>query len=628
MKQKLIVTVLAIFTLLNMALGQSDLFSYRINRPTLDNMGQQKYQQVISLYDSLKVYFIEFNTMANSLDSGMLLIPLPSLSSSSILFETSFIRYESEGDYEWHGVLPLHDSTNDFIGNAVIISDSLGKYGQINVDSNIYIINSLNDSVWTISTSESIRSDSFCEVDRVFSNYQLDSLSRINQERSFLICKSRILILYTDAAESELFDIVSRANISYHLTRQALRNSNIDPENLSVELAGIVKLDNFSEGLNTINQINGLLRSDTAVESLRASYRADIVVLLVTVTNFNGTLGITGGNSDAVYCTVRARFANDGFIFQHEMGHAFFGNHETCDTDEHGVVCSDQNFLGYEHAHTWTWKKWSLGKIHRSKTLIFSGEAGDRILNYSNPTVYSQNGFTGITDMRDNARAMEHWGCAVSSFDVADDGLFGVISGPDKVCPCELVEVEILAQGGSPNYTNINLYLFEWSYSYDGINYLTLNDNSSAVSIEIPCDGSPHNLIYPKELYIKVKITDINGFSFISYKRIVVVNVLDEEYPCTIFPRSINISHSFQIDIVPNPTSQNVYLQVNSDSDDILHFTIFNYYGTLIHHFESKVQQGEGVIEINSSYILPGVYYIVCTSALNGQFETKKLIVL
>src|SRR5688572_11845940 len=256
--------------------GQNTLFEVRAGIPTMSTEVSSKYSKLETMYGQSNIRFIEINPLVSCIDSGSngrMLLTIPWMDSLGILFETENIKYISEQDFVWHGVTPLSDTTNDYSGSAVIISNHLGKFGSINIEGKEYIIDFLGDSITTMSRNTALRSSTEC----IDSSY-LESDSII--ERTTTICKVRLLILYTEAIMDDVPDIEQRAITSFELTVQAHRNSSINQMNADLELAGIYVLQSFEEEGQNISQILNRCLISQAVEDLRSLHKADIVSVL------------------------------------------------------------------------------------------------------------------------------------------------------------------------------------------------------------------------------------------------------------------------------------------------------------------------------------------------------------
>ncbi len=602
----------------------SDLIIYRSQAPVMSSTVNSKYHLLIDLYSVNNIKFIEFNPIVSAIDSGMTLITIPFISMTPIKFETEYIRYNNDGDFQWYALTPLSDTSNDYDGSVMLISENGGKFGQVIIDGSEFIIDYLGEGVTTLIKNTIAPGEGGCGTisDSIINFNSEQSSTRTNHN-----CKSRILILFTAEAKASNPDIEQTARLAFEQTAQALRNSKINSSDLNIELAGIELLPNFPELSGNLFAIMTRLINNTDAETIRASTHADIVCLLANVNNTGGTLGLTVTANNTVYTDEVARFATgQNYYFAHEIGHCFSADHETCDTEDHDpVLCSDDP--GIAHAHTWTWKKWFLGAQKRSSTVVFEGSAGNHVLNYSNPLVKVNKGYTGIAGHRDNASVMEQSGCTVASHDLGDiDMLYGLILGPDDACYCTSISLSANATGGSPGP-----YVYNWSFSFDGFNYSSIPEHDPNINFDIPC-FEVHSLpAYPKGVYIRLTIQDVQLNTYTTQKLILFSGEIGDHHPCEdpINLRSISIisDPSFDIELFPNPAQDKINIIISSNSIDKVTLSIADITGkkTTLGNYEIEKGINEFNIPILTTY--SGFYILMVDSDNHGIMKSKKIMI-
>jgi len=279
-----------------------------------------------------------------------------------------------------------------------------------------------------------------------------------------------------------------------------------------------------------------------------------------------------------------------------------------------------------------------LGAQKRSNTILFTGNAGSRVLNYSNPDVRVNKGPTGIEDERDNSRRIEELGCTTANLEQSEfSDLYGVIDGPKMACICTNVSLSVIALGGIPAYS------YEWSYSYDGLIYTTINGNSSNMSIPLPCNTMPLPSNFSKGVYVKVKITDPYSHAFTAFKFI----KSETEGPPCIFPLVIlndktnstydNIHQSelfnekeslnqLEFNIYPNPAIDEVTLEIYSSIEDLIDIRIIDLHGKEFQRNKVLCKRGENIVSQIINPLPNGLYLIQLNSTSTGCRIVNKII--
>jgi hypothetical protein len=112
--------------------------------------------------------------------------------------------------------------------------------------------------------------------------------------------------------------------------------------------------------------------------------------------------------------------------------------------------------------------------------------------------------------------------------------------------------------------------------------------------------------------YYRLKMVDFDG-SF-EYSDIVAVkNLFDADFAIK--------------NIYPNPTTEDFYIDVNSNIDENLIITLTDVYGKKLNQFEYNVVNGKNTIKVNTEKIERGLIFVNITSANNSNINITQKIV-
>lgn len=238
---------------------------------------------------------------------------------------------------------------------------------------------------------------------------------------------------------------------------------------------------------------------------------------------------------------------------------------------------------------------------------------------FSNPDVnYKGRRVATGTINRNNAKRIRTSGCIISSWeDNPEVPLIASISGPTEVCLCAFFNLHANAEGGAAGPIT-----YEWSYSYNGIQYIDYPFNGSSASFQMPCpsismSGLPVNL---DGMFVRLKVTDSDG-SFVYYWKHIKVKVDENGQPCTgiihQYREVRELSDNFIFSVSPNPTNQDFHLNIETPSENtnkIFYFYLSDISGKLIHS-DQFLMQGPKHVELISLNNYPsGTYFLTIRS--------------
>jgi hypothetical protein len=94
---------------------------------------------------------------------------------------------------------------------------------------------------------------------------------------------------------------------------------------------------------------------------------------------------------------------------------------------------------------------------------------------------------------------------------------------------------------------------------------------------------------------------------------------------CSIF-KPANVSAISEMNMYPNPASQEFNIELNSATEGQLEMTLFSMNGAVIRTKNIPLNEGPNVINENISELTSGIYFVKLTNQSNNETVTKKLI--
>jgi len=260
----------------------------------------------------------------------------------------------------------------------------------------------------------------------------------IIEDRTEGRCPVRVLALTTAAAQAALPDINGTIALAINQTNQALRNSQVYGNDLTLTLVGISTIT-FSESAIMRDDRESLI-DNAELKIKRNTADADIVLVLVEGDYGDDFIGMAGTltlQSERAVVIINATDALSDYNTSHELAHLFGCRHEP-DADATGPI---------EHAHKFITGCWPFRKDRN--TIMFSEVTGHTIQHYSNPNVKYKNRGTGVTDERENWRKLRANACTVATFrNQSIPALSAHITGPYVGCLCSWITVNPIVSGG------------------------------------------------------------------------------------------------------------------------------------------------------------------------------------
>lgn len=570
---------------------------------SLDSNQFAKYQKFSASDFYNNHTLIKVDSLLARQKNGRVAVTLPGYQCNNMVFSARNVEYTDESNYYWYGEIFTDSDEPCHEGTLTLMSQSGEKFGHLVVDSTVYEYNELGNGVQVLSEVNDLKfTESECAVDSTTLDYSSNSAAPSGVLPCVGQCDIRIFVHYTQAALNAEANINNRIALAIAQTNQGLLNSNVQPQNARVVLAGSALLSGFAETPNNIGIDVNTYAARADVQSTRNNTQADLMILLT-----NGSYGQVLGRVLAIGPNFATSFgisqtgaATTGrYTFAHEVAHLLGARHN----DHSGNPVFAMGYIFKTGWFIFTKKRYTI------MALLSSNKS--RIQHFSNPDVFYLNKATGVANQRDNAMQLRNTGCFVGNFFPNPlPPLSGSISGPIEVCACENIQFEANVSCGSQPYS------FQWSYSYDGILYDDAPaGNSMFYTHVMPC--SPANFDY---VFIRVRITDnqSNTVTIIKSVRIIYPSAGRFPSPCelsrSIPTNSMEAGQLFKpilINLIPNPATSTVQIEVLTTQTGDAIAEIININGQAIRRISmAKVEKGVARFTLNISGLLPGSYYI------------------
>ncbi len=373
--------------------------------------GQKQYDLLIANPDFVDVRLVKLWDVKAQSNQGSVVLNVPGGLPDWVA--TPGTEQEEPGnDFVWHG---------QFNGGACNIHvDHTGTYGNIRVPNRAFHIVNLSSSETAL---VELDPEYVQNVDCGLSQTSVGEDHGIGESiPSFEGSKKRqacdrdidILFLYTNNAEQTGLSPSSVANSVKSQLYNARRNSGLSYNDISFHNVGVVKLKGFVESSNIFTDRNNLA-ANSWVNNLRASYSADIVILL-TDGNYtiNGSpiygVAFIEASVDYAFCIAEIQAATMDHTAAHEIGHVMGGRHE----NDNSSYYARAHIVSAYHATIM-----ATGSVANTHTIIphFSNPSVNYIPPPNPPIMHPPEGWpTGVSGSRDVALKLKNRACTVSDF--------------------------------------------------------------------------------------------------------------------------------------------------------------------------------------------------------------------
>ncbi len=560
-------------------------------------------------------HFVQIGTLNDALNQGTVKVNLDFLDCPDLIYNAKFSKYVSESNYSWSSSLIDTSGWIDTMrgchfGTLTLCAIDGSKSGTLILDNNTYKIVDLTGGIAAMFLLD-VGAGQCANTDEEDSEEEVAAGTRDED-----VCdedKTRILVLFTDAAENTGLNPQSTAEQSIINLQSVWVNSDIDFSS-KVELAGVISYTNFTETEDIEADLN-LISADNQVNSWRDQFNADIVVVFT-----DGDYGNDIGRADALLdnnnsiipdqdhfiCIVQIEHAvSNYFLFTHEVGHIFGANHSinvAPDSYANGLevkICNPEfNPACY----------WSLGIDNKQwvGTIMYSPWENDekhtKIDYFSNPYREYKGELIGDDDDEDNHRKLNEEYELVSGFREDISTILSASIIVDVPAPCfEEAYADASVICGAPPYT------YQWKKSTNGgISYTTISGaTSSSYVVE--------DLIADKSYCLEVVVTDANSQTASTQECFFVPDCCDN---CPLKLSAINEeSDLFKVSLAPTLGTGKMLLTIdNQVQERTFSCRIVSLIGGEIKTLNSKVEVGTNSFPITLD-VSSGIYYLQIVSA-------------
>jgi hypothetical protein len=202
------------------------------------------------------------------------------------------------------------------------------------------------------------------------------------------------MVVYTGSARSAAGGTTAIQN----LINQAVNESNVgygnSAVNITLSLVHTAEVTYSESGFNWFTCLDRLVGTSDGfmdnVHSLRNSYAADVVVLIVNNAQYCGLANAIMANASGAFCLVSRTCATGYYSFAHEIGHLQGARHDRY------VDNTDGSPYNYNHGRTYPAGGWRTIMAYNNACSA-QGTSCTRINYWSNPSVYYGGVATGIS---------------------------------------------------------------------------------------------------------------------------------------------------------------------------------------------------------------------------------------
>lgn len=486
---KYLLTALIVLAFANPLFSQSNLISN--SGKGYDNLSSAqkiKYDRLESSGSYDTIWLANLNSLVASQSNGIVRLYVPEAWQDTIEFQVKYSEYESDSNYMWVGYWTGNPDTTYGIEYArlLLLSDSNEKCGQLVVNDKIHEYFDLG--------SGDVICGTFKNQTRTFDCDNQSNSGGSTQSYCNGDCAISVYFHYTPLAFDSEVSMKARINLALAEANISLRNSKVG-QGIKFVLAGYSQLS-IAEPTSYVTQITNF-SVNSSVLNQRNSSRADIMCLLRSTDQDGGLYGLAF-NLRAVpekyeaFIVVQSTRLTYNNAFTHECGHVIGCMHTPSGSE---LVYVDNQFGDYPSNF------YSNGFVNRLRTKYFqtimdNGNSEVIIDYFSNPNVEYKLGYgvtraTGNTESQSiidykgddlwshNSRQLNEQACRVANFYANSSPLVGWITGPEEVCITQTETFEFEIYCGSAG-------IFEWYYSYDGINYTQASSTTSTYNHVMP----------------------------------------------------------------------------------------------------------------------------------------------
>lgn len=466
-------------------------------------------------YDS--IWICTIGDIDSCQDSGYLYIDVSELWPDSIKLNVHHAEYDSDSNYKWAGYNVWSGDTLDTLITARMYSLAYNgnKFGYLAINEKDYEYWDLGGGLGILCL---VKKGEYPAVD----NSDLGSVNNTSVTMNCSgDCTISVAFLHTPEAVDKEPYLEGKLRLAIYQANQVLRESRVDAS-VSFKLVLIDDYAYVPEA--TLAQDLDYFRSNSTVASIRSANKADIIVLVVPddddkhagVSRYNFLPYIEYGHA-----VVAVKDLVPNFVFIHEAGHILGCMHNLSTryrlslNNNFQALPSKRYAFGeklhyknnssaqFSLAKHWRLTIMATDQTDKNSPMIPHFSDPDRELNFVGVDVplgtsESESYYTWYnpTDpsisavcYTDNVSVVNEHACRVANFYTNNNPIVGWVEGPTEVCINETETFTFNVACGVPA-------IYEWYYSYDGINYTKSTEVTNTYNHTIP-------IVYSESLFIK-----------------------------------------------------------------------------------------------------------------------------
>ena len=590
------VPIIAIVFLLSLSVsGQSQqLFQY-VDKPQLTEK-QQHFADAWIKYEWVRSYkYITIDT--KSFKGDFLSANLPE--NNNIQIEKKEVTERSGGLYSWKGSFQKQEGNADFVVHNDMITARIANFKYV------YLIYPLTNGLHVLLECDNDN----MPLDESLSGYKqmleqgaktaaekearhLDLEAPQNGSKSVLAgdCKVRILVMYDDAAASNMADPIGFVNSCIDITNTAYNNSSLS---FNVELA-VATQETYAGALNSsVDKVRFHDNGDGYLDNvfdLRSYFDADMCILILENLQ-SGICGeaytVANSNYTDPFCVVTRGCSVGNLSFPHELGHLYGCRHDP-------YVDNTSTPYAYGHGYAYLPSRWRTVMAYNNIcTATAPGTGCTRIPYFSNPSVNYNGNATGVAGTNNNKAALEASRANISSLETT-----------------------------LSNKVFVNAYAFASGEQSDIIATSSVT-NSTTFAYNSGSSGTWRSggSITMAPGFLAASGSSFRAFSdgCTALKPASVDNGIVAAKPTLPIEREEKI-----IEILPNPFVTNFIIAIHSMEDTKAHITIYNSIGIKMKTMERlNLNKGLNNITVDGSAFSKGIYMVEIRT---GETKTVKKI--
>ncbi len=570
------------------------LFQY-VDKPQLTEK-QQHFADAWIKYEWVRSYkYITIDT--KSFKDDFLSANLPG--NNTIQIEKKEVTDRSGRLYSWKGSFQKNEGNADFVVHDDMITARISNFKYV------YLIYPLTNGLHVLLECD----NGNMPLDESLGGYKqmleqgaktaaekkanhIDAEATKSTSKSVLAgdCKVRILVMYNDAAASNMADPIGFVNSCIDITNTAYNNSGLS---FNCELA-VATQETYAGALNSTVDVGRFRNSGDGfldnVFDLRSYFDADMCVLILE----NVQSGICGeaytvdnSNYTDPFCVVTRGCSVGNLSFPHELGHLYGCRHDP-------YVDNTNTPYAYGHGYAYLPSRWRTVMAYNDICAATSpGTSCTRIPYFSNPLINYNSHATGVSGANNNKAALEASRANISSLETT------LI---DKVFPSAYTfssgeQSDIIATSSVTNST---------AFVYQSGSAGTWRSGGSITMAPgfVASSGSSFRAFTDACAALKQSAVD-NGI--VAAKPTLPIE-----------------SENKIIEMLPNPFVTNFKISIQSTEDTKAKVTVYNSLGIKMRTIErTNLNKGFNNVTVDGSAFSKGIYMV---EIVTGETKTVKKI--